>query len=158
MSPRTARMITLWHRPVTRDTSHGHVSDPCQDRKCTSNEHCCQGTTCIDIKDEGELGSRLQMIRFTLFVKGAGHCLPIYGRKTGEDCKYDSDCELGSQCEEARCQSPLPGSGGYGDMCGHSSDCDVHHGLCCRLTRRQGSQPRKVYHGHNRNSSFLFGS
>ena len=31
-----------------------------------------------------------------------------------------------------------------GDECRESSDCNIHKGLCCRLTRRQRMQPKKV--------------
>ena len=32
-----------------------------------------------------------------------------------------------------------------GDECRESSDCNIQQGLCCRLTRRQRMQPKKVY-------------
>ena len=31
-----------------------------------------------------------------------------------------------------------------GDECRESGDCNIHKGLCCRLTRRQRMQPKKV--------------
>ena len=28
-------------------------SDPCHQRKCTANEHCCDGTVCVDTTNGG---------------------------------------------------------------------------------------------------------
>merc|ERR1711936_971616 len=67
-------------------------SDPCHKRKCTSNEHCCDGMVCVD----------------------------------------------------ASCSEPAPGLGKFGEECRDSSDCNIHQGLCCRLTRRPRMQPKKL--------------
>ena len=29
-------------------------NDPCREKKCTSNEHCCEGTVCVDTSNGGE--------------------------------------------------------------------------------------------------------
>ena len=29
-------------------------SDPCREKKCTSNEHCCDGMVCVDTSNGGE--------------------------------------------------------------------------------------------------------
>ena len=68
----------------------------------------------------------------------------MFGKKSGDTCDYDTDCEVGNTCNDNMCQLPVPGSGQFGDECRASSDCDIHHGLCCRLTRRQKMQPKKV--------------
>ena len=31
------------------------ASDPCHGKKCTSNEHCCDGTVCVDTANGGKL-------------------------------------------------------------------------------------------------------
>ena len=28
--------------------------DPCRQRKCTSNEHCCNGHVCVDTQNSGD--------------------------------------------------------------------------------------------------------
>ena len=30
--------------------------DPCHQRKCTSNEHCCDGHVCVDTQNSGGAG------------------------------------------------------------------------------------------------------
>merc|ERR1712083_626598 len=55
--------------------------DPCHQRKCTSNEHCCDGMVCVDTSN-GVTGS----------------CLPVFGKKSGENCYQDADCETGYVC------------------------------------------------------------
>jgi len=102
-------------------------SDPCHQRKCTANEHCCDGTVCVDTTNGV-----------------TGNCLPVFGKKDGESCYMDTDCETGYVCEASRCQVPAPGVGQFGDECRESSDCNIHKGLCCRLTRRQRMQPKKL--------------
>jgi len=102
-------------------------TDPCHARKCTSNEHCCDGTVCVDTSS-GVTGS----------------CLPVFGKKAGEACYMDADCETGYVCQDSVCMVPAPGDGQFGDECRESSDCNIHKGLCCRLTRRQRMQPKKL--------------
>ena len=102
---------------------------------------------------------------FTVAV--TGNCLPIFGKKAGEKCYKDSDCETGYVCYDSMCSAPAPGVGQFGESssgknilqnsahiitlvmiageeCGDSSDCNIHLGLCCRLTRRQRMQPKKL--------------
>merc|ERR1712080_792715 len=106
--------------------------DPCHARKCTANEHCCEGHVCVDTQ-----------IDFT------GTCMPMWGKKQGETCFRDNDCETGFVCMESahgqmECQEPSPGKGKYGDDCRESSDCNIHKGLCCTLHRRARMQPKKL--------------
>jgi len=105
--------------------------DPCYEKKCTSNENCCDGTVCIDMD-----------------IKSVGTCMPLYGRREGEACMRNSDCETGYLCLEGNggmmCQELIPGAGRFGDECGDSADCNIHLGLCCRLQRRQKMQPKKL--------------
>merc|ERR1712088_1307025 len=53
-------------------------NDPCHQRKCTSNEHCCDGHVCVDTQNSV-----------------TGSCLPVFGKKEGEICYRDTDCETG---------------------------------------------------------------
>lgn len=103
----------------------------CFEKKCTSNENCCEGSVCIDID-----------------IKSMGTCMPLYGRREGEMCIRDSDCEAGYICAEGsvgmRCQELTPGAGRFGDDCEDSVDCNIYLGLCCRLHRRQKMQPKKL--------------
>lgn len=106
--------------------------DPCHKRKCTSNEHCCDGHVCVDTHNSV-----------------TGFCLPIFGKKEGETCYRDNDCETGFLCLEGynsrmECQQPAPGVGKFGEECRESSDCNIQTGLCCRLQRRQKMQPKKL--------------
>ena len=40
--------------------------DPCLAKKCTANEHCCEGHVCVDPEDEtADPGSRRKYIRTT---------------------------------------------------------------------------------------------
>merc|ERR1711860_446428 len=77
-----------------------------------------------------------------------GRCLPVYGKKQGENCNRDTDCESGFVCLDSSagrtCQTPLPGDKGLGEDCRTSSDCNIGKGLCCKLHRRARSQPKKV--------------
>ena len=43
-----------------------------------------------------------------------GNCLPVFGKKDGESCYMDTDCETGYVCEASRCQVPAPGVGQFG--------------------------------------------
>jgi len=107
-------------------------SDPCHKKKCTSNEHCCDGNVCVDTAN-GVTGT----------------CLPVFGKKEGETCYMDNDCESGYVCMEGyrgamECREPAPGVGKFGEECRESSDCNIHQGLCCRLQRKQRAQPKKL--------------
>lgn len=98
--------------------------DPCHKRKCTSNEHCCGEDVCVDTM-EGVTGT----------------CLPVFGKREGEGCYRDSDCETGYICTKnyggyKQCLLATPGAGKFGDECDTSSDCNIHVGLCCRTQRR----------------------
>jgi len=107
------------------------VADSCYQRKCTSNEHCCDGSICADTK---------------FGVTGA--CVAVFGNKAGESCYRDSDCESGLLCIEGysgrQCEEPAAGTGKFGADCQDSSDCNINAGLCCRLQRKQKQQPRKL--------------
>jgi hypothetical protein len=102
----------------------------CSGKTCTANEHCCEGQVCVDTDET------------------TGTCLPIWGKKQGEVCYKDNDCESGFLCVEdsglRSCQAPVPGEKGLGDDCSTSSDCNVHKGLCCKLHRRAKSKPKKI--------------
>jgi len=106
--------------------------DPCYEKKCTSNENCCDGSVCIDMEPTS-----------------VGTCMPLYGKRQGERCVRSSDCETGFMCLEGErgmmmCQELVPGTGRFGDDCTDSDDCNIHMGLCCRLQRRQRMQPKKL--------------
>ena len=109
------------------EESAARDNGPCLEKKCTSNEHCCEGMVCVDTSNGV-----------------TGNCLPIFGKKAGEKCYKDSDCETGYVCYDQMCSTPAPGVGQFGEECGDSSDCNIHLGLCCRLTRRQRMQPKKL--------------
>jgi len=103
----------------------------CSGKKCTANEHCCEDHVCID---DNEL---------------TGRCFPIWGKKAGEACMRDSDCESGYVCssENGRmrvCQPVAEGNAGLGEDCRTSSDCNIAKGLCCKLQRRARSKPKKI--------------
>ncbi|GJQ86791.1 hypothetical protein Trydic_g5582 [Trypoxylus dichotomus] len=107
--------------------------DPCYERPCTANEHCCPAQVCIDV--DGAVGT----------------CVYAYGRRIGELCRRDSDCESGLVCSEgdqgisARiCRPPVQQDKQYSELCNMSSECDISRGLCCQLQRRHRQQPRKV--------------
>merc|ERR1711971_1138653 len=107
-------------------------NDPCHQRKCTSNEHCCDGHVCVYTQNSV-----------------TGSCLPVFGKKEGEICYRDTDCETGFLCMEGsngrmECQPPAPGAGKFGEECRSSNECNIHLGLCCRLQRRQKMQPKKL--------------
>jgi hypothetical protein len=117
---------------VSNEVKAAGESDPCFEKKCTSNENCCDGSVCIDIDLQVSVGT----------------CMPLYGRKEGERCMRNSDCESGYVCLDSEdgmmCQELVPGVGRFGDECRESDDCNIHLGLCCRLQRRQKMQPKKL--------------
>lgn len=111
-------------------------SDPCMGKRCTANEHCCDGHVCVDTEDDANDVSY-------------GTCLPIFGKKQGEGCFRDNDCESGFLCikdsdGEKTCQAPVTGTQLLGEDCRTSSDCNIQRGLCCKLQRRARSQPKKI--------------
>ncbi|XP_066262518.1 prohormone-3 [Euwallacea similis] len=107
--------------------------EPCYGKRCTANEHCCPGSVCVDV--DGVVGS----------------CLFAYGRRVGELCRRDSDCESGLVCAESDsgpnarvCRPPVHQDKQYSEPCHMSSECDISRGLCCQLQRRHRQVPRKV--------------
>ncbi|KAL3286394.1 hypothetical protein HHI36_000903 [Cryptolaemus montrouzieri] len=80
-----------------------------------------------------------------------GSCLFAYGRRVGELCRRDTDCESGLVCAEAEpgtltrvCRPPVHQNKQYSEVCNMSSECDISRGLCCQLQRRHRQAPRKV--------------
>jgi len=111
------------------------VAGTCAGKMCTANEHCCDKHVCVDADET------------------TGTCLPVWGKKQGEHCYNDQDCESGYLCmgsgAKRTCQTPTPGdkileARHLGEICKTSSDCNVNKGLCCKLTRRARSQPKKI--------------
>ena len=49
-----------------------------------------------------------------------GTCLPVYGKKQGEHCSRDTDCDSGFLCIDSgygrSCQTPVPGDKGLGKL------------------------------------------
>ena len=72
IGPRMAKMVSYWpqisQKPSSLKNSAVDVvpnaftiiysyiryMDPCHKRQCTRNEHCCDGTACVDINQGGE--------------------------------------------------------------------------------------------------------
>lgn len=106
--------------------------EECYGRRCIANEHCCPGTVCVNM--DGIIGN----------------CLFAYGRKLGELCRRDADCESGLVCDTAAssgasvCRTPMVLAKQYAEDCNTSTDCDITRGLCCQLQRRHRQQARKV--------------
>ncbi len=50
------------------------MADSCYQRKCTSNEHCCDGSICADTKFGGELVSNYVTIPLFSQVNNAECC------------------------------------------------------------------------------------
>ncbi|XP_047102903.1 ITG-like peptide [Schistocerca piceifrons] len=123
-------LLQRFHNPVEVFQELQEDEEPCYGKKCTSNEHCCPGTVCVDV--DGIVGS----------------CLFAYGLKQGELCRRDSDCETGLLCADSAdgrtCQPPLTNRKQYSEDCTMSSECDISKGLCCQLQRRHRQAPRKV--------------
>ena len=46
-----------------------------------------------------------------------GSCLPVFGKKAGEACYMDADCETGYVCQDSVCMVPAPGDGQFGEFC-----------------------------------------
>ncbi|XP_017886827.1 prohormone-3 [Ceratina calcarata] len=124
----------FYQRPLTSyGNSYADSLDvPCEERRCTANEHCCPGSICYDV--DGVLG----------------HCIFDLGQKQGELCRNDNDCETGLMCAEVpgsetrSCQPPITSNKLYNEECNMSGECDISRGLCCQLQRRHRQTPRKV--------------
>lgn len=60
-----------------------------------------------------------------------GNCLFAYGRKLGELCRRDADCESGLVCDVSPnsggsvCRAPMAIAKQYAEECSTSIDCDV---------------------------------
>lgn len=60
-----------------------------------------------------------------------GNCLFAYGRKLGELCRRDADCESGLVCDVSAisgssvCRAPMVLAKQYAEDCTTSSDCDI---------------------------------
>lgn len=106
--------------------------DACFGKPCYSNENCCPGLVCVNV--DGVIG----------------HCMIVMGRKYGELCRRDSDCESGLVCDISTlsgasvCRPPMVLAKQYAEDCITSSDCDITRGLCCQVQRRHRQVPRKV--------------
>ena len=54
------------------------------------------------------------------FFSAMGTCLPVYGKKQGERCSRDTDCDSGFLCIDSgygrSCQTPVPGDKGLGNF------------------------------------------
>jgi hypothetical protein len=102
----------------------------CEGKMCTANEQCCDGHVCIDADET------------------TGTCMPLYGKVQGEECHRDQDCDTGFLCIDngstRSCQPPVAGDKLLGETCRTSSECNTNKGLCCKLTRRARSQPKKI--------------
>ncbi|VVC91453.1 unnamed protein product [Leptidea sinapis] len=58
-----------------------------------------------------------------------GRCLPPFtGRKMGEICNRENQCEAGLMHV---CRPPSTGRKQYNEDCTTSSECDISRGLCC---------------------------
>lgn len=73
-----------------------------------------------------------------------GHCVFPLGRKYGELCRRDSDCESGLVCDISTlsgasvCRPPMVLAKQYAEDCMTSSDCDISRWVvwCCVLLYR----------------------
>ena len=65
------------------------------------------------------------------FQAAFGNCLFAYGRKMGELCRRDADCESGLVCDVSAagganvCRAPMAVAKQYAEDCSTSSDCDI---------------------------------
>merc|ERR1712154_86761 len=71
------RMIEKQIEELLEEEAAAADPDPCHQRKFTSNEHCCDGMVCVDTSN-GVTGS----------------CLPVFGKKSGENCSQDAAQEV----------------------------------------------------------------
>merc|ERR1711973_823047 len=67
------RMIEKQIEELLEEEAAASDPDPCHKRKCTSNEHCCDGIVCVDTTCSEPM-------------PGAG--------KFGEECRESSDCNI----------------------------------------------------------------
>lgn len=113
------------------------AEDVCYGRPCYSNENCCPGLVCVNVDGVSP-------------ISVVGHCMFSLGRKYGEMCQRDSDCESGLVCDISTlsgasvCRPPIVLAKQYAEDCITSSDCDITRGLCCQVQRRHRQVPRKV--------------
>lgn len=121
------------------------IKKPCYGSFCISNEYCCHGTVCD-------------------FDGNYGRCVFVRGRRLGEMCRRDADCESGLICGMTEgslvstCGVPLTLPKQYNEECETSSDCDISRGLCCQLQRRHRQTHRKVRfraHTHTHSADIL---
>ncbi|KAG7312845.1 hypothetical protein JYU34_001227 [Plutella xylostella] len=104
----------------------------CYSSPCVINGDCCNGFVCLNTED-------------------GGRCLPAFaGRKLGEICNRENQCDAGLVCEEVVpgemhvCRPPTSGHKQYNDECAVSSECDITRGLCCIMQRRHRQKARKT--------------
>jgi hypothetical protein len=70
-------------------------------------------------------------INLLIFLSAFGNCLFAYGRKMGELCRRDADCESGLVCDVSAtgganvCRAPMAVAKQYAEECSTSSDCDI---------------------------------
>lgn len=68
---------------------------------------------------------------YIFFFAVIGNCLFAYGRKLGELCRRDADCESGLVCDVSPnsggsvCRAPMAIAKQYAEECSTSIDCDV---------------------------------
>jgi len=115
---------------LDEESKAGPILGGCGGKMCTANEQCCTGHVCVDADET------------------TGTCMPLYGKAPGESCDRDTECEAGFLCihdgSTKSCQAPVSGDKNLGENCRSSSDCNFNKGLCCKLTRRARSQPKKI--------------
>lgn len=67
----------------------------------------------------------------TKTIPGPGVCLFAYGRKLGELCRRDADCEAGLVCDNVGtngnmiCRAPMAIAKQYAEECSTSNECDI---------------------------------
>ncbi|XP_012544836.1 ITG-containing peptide isoform X1 [Bombyx mori] len=103
----------------------------CYSSPCVTNGDCCGGLLCLETDD-------------------GGRCLSAFaGRKLGEICNRENQCDAGLICEEAApgemhiCRPPSTGRKQYNEDCTTSSECEITRGLCCIMQRRHRQKSRK---------------
>ncbi|KAL4706237.1 hypothetical protein ACJJTC_017404 [Scirpophaga incertulas] len=99
----------------------------CYSAPCATNGDCCRGLICLDTEE-------------------GGRCLPAYaGRKLGEICNRENQCDAGLVCEEvvpgdvslfashidSHSKCGRLGRKQYNEDCASSAECDIIRGLCC---------------------------
>ncbi|XP_076028589.1 space blanket [Oratosquilla oratoria] len=117
MSPNEQLMEALFER---------EVEEQCEGRRCTSNEHCCLNSICVD------------------FNGVSGTCMTSLGQEEGAICASDPDCAAGLICDLGICAAPRMGNKLYNEPCSISSECNVERGLCCQLVRRHRQAPKQM--------------